>query len=222
MQTAIRRRTFAAAVALSIAAHGGLLAGLAVYRPMIDIPDEDAGPPFPIIPILLEPRALPPQPGGGGGPRELRLHRRPIRIHPGALPLPPLITRAVETPLAAPTTAPVAIAERAPVAAPAQVRAALQGLFGCANPASLTREQRDACDRRLASGGKTAPSLGLGVEPGKAAALDRAVARNAADYDYKRFKSAAPPSEQPGAPVGQAEALSRALGNDRPAAKVAF
>jgi hypothetical protein len=70
-----------------------------------------------------------------------------------------------------------------------EVRNALQGLVGCANPdlAGLTRAQRAKCDERLAAGAKEAPF----IEPGatlsreKRGLLDKAAAGREADRRYR-------------------------------------
>lgn len=186
MQTAIGRRT-TAAIALSVAAHLAAAIALGRYSPILQAPQEAAGPPFPVIPLLLMPRTPPPPDGTGQRPAAIRLHQRAPR-HPGAPPLPPLKpAEALPVPAATPTPAP-APAPGPPPAAPSQVRAALRGLVGCANPeaARLTAQERDLCDKRLSAGAKTAPWLGMGLDRGKQGALDKAAAANAAEQRARR------------------------------------
>ena len=99
MLTARRRRT-SRAVAVSVAAHVVVLAVVALQSPMLTIPAEPAGPPIPIIPVLLMPRTPPPTAGEKARPEPIRLHRRPQPF------LPPEVTPAPIAPPAPPAAAP--------------------------------------------------------------------------------------------------------------------
>lgn len=188
MRPAGRGRTYNAA-AISLVAHVVLLAALALHVPRLRAPEIRSGPPEPIIPVLILPRVPPPE--AGGPPAPIRLHRRPQRLLPSDLPLAPLI---------APEPEPARPSERA--AAPSQTvapdplaqnaRQALRGLVGCANPASLSREDREKCEEQLARGARQADFPGLGLDREKNGALDRAAARREADFRYKRSEESRP------------------------------
>ena len=156
MPTAPRRRTTrAAAVVLSAIAHAGLLIALLLYRPVLIIPNEPAGPPEAIIPILLLPRT-PPAAAGGAPQGGLRLHRRAPRFAPIPPPVAPVVTAGAPAPAAASLAPPTA--QPSPTSSPApgptaDLRAALRrGAVGCANRASLSRAERDLCDERFGKG----------------------------------------------------------------------
>ena len=159
---------------------------------MLLMPPRAAGPPEPIIPILLVPKTPPPAAGQQARPQPIRLHRRPQPF------LPPDVTPA---PIAPPTPPPRRRPGRAqgPVAlhpAPqpegpkGDVRTALrQSPVGCANrlAVGLNRAERDLCDEKLGKGAKNAPFTGLGLRPPTSSALlDAAGARKEADYRYSR------------------------------------
>jgi hypothetical protein len=188
MRPAGRGRTYNA-VAISVVAHVALLAALALHVPRLRAPEVRSGPPEPIIPVLIVPRVPPPE--AGGPPAPIRLHRRPQRLLPSDLPVAPLIApepereRPSERPAApSQTLAPDPVAQNA--------RQALRGLVGCANPASLSREEREKCDEQLARGARQADFPGLGLDREKDSALGRAAARREADYRYKRGEESRP------------------------------
>lgn len=195
MRPAGRGRTYNA-VAISVVAHVALVAALALHVPRLQPPEIRSGPPEPIIPVLIVPRVPPPE--AGGPPAPIRLHRRPLRHAPADLPVAPLIAPEPKVqPRAEPSPAPTRTITPDPVAENA--RQALRGLVGCANPARLTREEREACERQLARGAREAPFPGLGLDEDTASELGRAAARRAADYRYKRGEESRP--RAPGSPV---------------------
>jgi hypothetical protein len=179
MQTADRRR-MRAAIAVSLIAHVLVLGVAAVQSPTLFVPREDAGPPEPVIPILLMPR-MPPPADGTPAPAPIRLHQRALRPLADEPDRPPPVTIPSQPPASpAPLPGPVAIeAAPAEVQQKADVRAALQGLTGCRDPDApgLTAEQRDRCRQRLAAGAKDAPYLGSGISAEKQRALAAAGAR---------------------------------------------
>lgn len=229
MRHARQRRT-AVTIAASVVAHGLVLGVVAMQSPQLRIPEEMGGPPAPIIPILILPKAPPSQPGGP--PTPVRLHRRVQRHMLTEVPVAPLVTPAAKDqarPAPAPPLDPFAVRDEPPGR---EMQAALRGRVGCANPdaANLSRAERVACDELLAAGAGTTPFTGLGLSRDKAQALDAAGARREADYRYKRGEMPSRPRE-PGSqlewdkyrgPPGQAGALAGKLGNDRPAATVPF
>src|SRR5436309_1884409 len=90
MQTARRRRT-TWAIAASALAHVAVLIVALLQRPTLPLPADEAGPPEPIIPILLLPRTPPPLAAAGARqPSAVRLHRRALRQDESALPVAPL------------------------------------------------------------------------------------------------------------------------------------
>lgn len=188
-----RRTTLA--VSVSLVAHLVLVVALARHAPFLRTPMEEAGPPEPIIPVLLMPRALPPSPGRPEG-TTIRLHRRPQRFAPHHVPPPPEVAPVVLP--QAPKPAPPPPGPSPAEIQRAEVRQVLRrGVLGCANPdaAGLTREERDRCNERFARGAASAPQLGLGLNPEAAADLDRAQTQAA--------RRAAPP------PVGVSRGIGR-------------
>jgi hypothetical protein len=160
----------------------------AVQSPTLLIPQEEAGPPEAIIPILLMPRAPPPAPGAQA-PSPIRLHQRALRAPPESLPVAPLAVPVTPpTPVPPPPPGPVTLA---PSPAEAQqktdVRAALQGLVGCADPdaAGLTQAQRQKCQERLAANAKNTPFVGLGLASDKLKDLDVTAAHKEACRTYR-------------------------------------
>jgi hypothetical protein len=181
-------------VAVSIAGHAVVLTALALHAPRLAIPHEQAGPPEPIIPILIMPRTPPPPPGSLEKPQPIRLHRRQLRNEP----LPPPETPAFIVPKEIPTPPPPT------PRAPAQPRITVQpsprtqlstmlrsGLVGCANPGLLTAEERARCEERLGSG---AHDLS---EPLPSIAPDR-------QADFDRAAQAKQRAREPGVPIGPA------------------
>jgi hypothetical protein len=170
MQTATRRRT-TWAIAASALAHIAVLIAAILYRATLPLPaDGLAGPPEPIIPILLLPHTLPGSAAGAPQPSAVRLHRRPQRPDDSAPPIAPLpaavATRPSERP---PTTTGEGQASSTPAAAlpGPDLRLALRhGLAGCANAgASLTRAERERCNEQLGQGVASAPYLPAAIEP---------------------------------------------------------
>ena len=173
MQTAWRRRT-TWAIAASVLAHVGVLGGVVLQRHTLLVPpDEAAGPPIPIIPLLLLPRTPPVAARGTQPPGAVRLHRRPQRPDDaGAQPVAPLVApsnlapnRAGDAPIATATAQTPAAAVGPP--AP-DLRAALRhGAAGCANLNALgmSRADRERCDDQLAHGAASAPFLPAALDP---------------------------------------------------------
>jgi hypothetical protein len=197
METAKRRRAIWAIMA-SVIAHLAVLTVVVLQKPMLRIPDDTAGPPQAIIPILIMPKT--PSAGAPEAPAPIRLHRRPQRFAPPELPIAPLIVPP------APAPGPSAPAPRAPVAAfhpsplpegpKADVRTALrQGTVGCANPnaVGLTAAERAACDEKLGKAGKDASFPGLGLAAGKEAAFDKAAEHKEACRAYRASPGGAQP-----------------------------
>lgn len=198
MRTARQRRT-AITLAASLAAHAVVLSVVALQAPQLRIPDEPGGPPTPVIPILILPKAPPAEPGGP--PTPIQLHRRAPRNAQEPLPVAPLVTPAAEPPAApqAPAANPAFQVRDEPLGR--DVQAALRARVGCANPdaAGLTRAERVACEEMLGRGAAEAPFLGLGLGRDKARELDAAGARKESDYKYKRLE----PRMQPRTPGDQ-------------------
>lgn len=218
-----RRR--AGAVAISAGLHAVLLAALALHAPRLKVPPQaSAGAPVPIIPILLSPRAAPSDAGAPSGP--IRLHRRQVR--PRELPahVRPLVAPVAEAPA---TTADPDVARTPATEEPARrpgdaqdLARALRSRVGCANPTLLSREEREACNDRLAAGARDAPYLGGGLGREKARTFDAAAARKAADARY-RAAPPTPPSAPGRAGSGQtAEGMAAQMGNDRGTLRAPF
>ena len=188
MRPAGRGRTYNA-VAISVVAHVVLLTAIAVHAPKLLTPPVRSGPPAPIIPVLILPRVPPPHAGGPAEP--IRLHRRKLRNVPPDLQVEPLVAPRAEAespqdraPAPSRTPSPDPMAENA--------RQALRGLVGCANPAGLSREEREKCEQRLARGARDAPFPGLGLDRDDTSELGRAAARREAAYRYKRSEESRP------------------------------
>lgn len=188
MRPAGRGRSYNAA-AISLVAHVVLLAALALHVPRLRAPEIRSGPPEPIIPVLILPRVPPPE--AGGPPAPIRLHRRPQRLVPSDLPVAPLVVPEPEPDVEperprseARTLPPDSVAQNA--------RQTLRGLVGCANPASLTREEREKCQDKLARGARQAEFPGLGLDADKDSELGRAAARREAAFRYKRSEESRP------------------------------
>lgn len=187
MRRARQRRTVVT-IAASVAAHVAVLGVVAIQAPQLRIPDEPGGPPTPIIPILILPKAPPSQPGGP--PTPVQLHRRAPRHAQAAPPIAPLVTTAAKEP-ARPAAAPSLDGFRVRDEPPGrEVQTALRGRVGCANPdaANLSRAERVACEELLGAGARDAPFPGLGIDRDKARELDASAARREADYRYKRLE----------------------------------
>ncbi len=219
MLPANRRRT-SWAIAASVIVHAVVLTVLALQKPMLVLPPEQAGPPLPVIPVLLVPRTPPPLAGQRAKPEPIRLHRRPQRFLPPEVPTVPIAPPA--PPAAAP--APRAPVQLHPAPQPegpkGDLRAALrQGPVGCANPLAvgLNRAERDLCDEKLGRGAKDAPFYepGLAMSAAKKGLMDRAAAAREEDYEYKRTS---PTPDKPGGYIGPtAHDIAKGTGNDHPA-----
>lgn len=186
---AARRSRRYGIVAASVAVHAALLAAVAVQAPRLRVPPEESGPPEAVIPVLILPRAPPPNAAPGAKPSPIRLHRR---AQPFADEPPPI------APLIAPTETKTEEARQAPAPGPraltipaqedafaANARNALRSRLNC-DDARLTRAEREGCLDRLGAAGRGAPVLGLGVDRDKASELEAAARRKEQDYGYKR------------------------------------
>jgi hypothetical protein len=175
-----RRRSWAIGVSLGV--HVVLLGVLVMQHWTLNpLPEPPAGPPEPIIPVLLVPHAPMGAKNGTLTFGELKLHRRELR--PGVRPLPaaarPLFVAPEQQTQASGATPAAGALSPAPSAAPSaggggaglpgpvgpDVRAALRRGLGCANPSMLTREERRACDDQLAVASRGAPVLNEGRDP---------------------------------------------------------
>lgn len=187
-------------VAASVAVHAVVLGLIALHAPRLRAPPPlPSGPPEPIIPVLIMPRAMPPAVEGGGAPSELRLHRRRTRFSEEELPVAPLIApaeaAAPERPADADTPRTLAL-PRYEDALADNARKALRGRLNCDSP-TLTRAEREACQDRFASGARDAPFTGLGLDRERDRELGAAAARRDQAYRYRRSDPAAAPL-QPG------------------------
>jgi hypothetical protein len=175
MLTALRRRRSWAVIA-SVAAHLGVLAAVLSQHPTLVIPTESAGPPEPIIPVLIMPRTPPPPAGQGVRPAPIQLHQRSLHDTPAAPPVAPVVLAAPKA-APAPIQGPVAVAPKeAPQQAPAPpdaVRNLLRATLGCAD-ARLSRDERAGCQERLGRGARDAPYLAPALSPEKRAMLEQA------------------------------------------------
>lgn len=189
-----RRRLSATAIGLSVAAHAVVLTLLALHAPKLAKPYEEAGPPEPVIPVLIMPRT-PPAPPGAEKPPPIRLHRRQLRRGPA--PAPPV------EPFVAPPTIPTPKPPPRPGPPPrytvqpspgTQLSTTLRGsLVGCANPSLLSRSERERCQEKLGRGVGEVPALPPPSDP----AFDRAAAA----------KDASRRAREAGVPVGTAGAF---------------
>lgn len=193
MERAKRRRD-ATAMGLSIVAHLVVLTALALHAPKLMRPYEQAGPPEPVIPILIMPRTPPAPPGVREKPRPIRLHRRQLRPD-----IPPPDIAPFITPPSMP--APAAEAPRTVIQPRFRVRpspsdrvttALRNSAIGCANIDLLGPAERERCHERLGRGAVEAPYLGPLGDP----ALERAAAAREAG---RRRREAPVPSGSGGA-----------------------
>lgn len=221
-----RRGRISRAAAVSVAAHVAVLAVVALQSPMLTIPVEPAGPPIPVIPVLLLPKTPPPAAGQKAQPQPIRLHRRPqpfvppdVTPAPIAPPAPPAASPAPKSPVVVFHPAPQ------PEGPKGDVRTALRhSPVGCANPLAvgLNRAERELCDEKLGKGAKDAPFYepGLAMSAAKKGLMDRAAANREADYKYTRTQpiQSAPGGDLQagGEPASQAKTLGKNLGNDKP------
>jgi hypothetical protein len=202
---AAKRGRRIAAVAVSGAVHLLVLAALAVHAPTLMIPNEPAGPPEPIIPVLLMPRLPPPAAASGAAPGPIRLHRRQLSPLPPVLPVAPL---PVPEPSPQP---PPAQAGPAPPLRPSQLpegpRQEIQNTLrrsaiGCANPqaAGLTRAEREACEEQLGRGTREVPYVpaGAGMSGEARSALAKAAAAKEANRRYREYVPPSPGGDRAG------------------------
>ena len=191
-----KRRLNATAVALSIVAHAVVLTALALHAPMLVQPHEEAGPPEPVIPVLIMPRTPPAPPGSHEKPRPIRLHRRQLRHEAAPSAIPPFVPPAsVPEPRASPAK-PVVQPRITVQPSPAnQLTTALRGgLVGCANPSLLGPSEREKCEEKLGRGAIEAPHIG----PAGDADLDRAAAARQARRRYREAPMPVGTSGSPG------------------------
>lgn len=191
-----KRRLNATAVALSIVAHAVVLTALALHAPTLVRPYEEAGPPEPVIPVLIMPRTPPPPPGSTEKPRPIRLHRRQLRHEAAPPEVAPFVPPpSVPEPRSAPAK-PVAQPRITVQPSPAnQLTTALRGgLVGCANPSLLSPSEREKCEEKLGRGAVEAPH----IAPAGDAALDRAAASREASRRYRETPMPAGTSGSPG------------------------
>lgn len=170
-------------MALSIAAHAVVLTALALHAPTLIRPHEEAGPPEPVIPVLIMPRVPPAPPGSSEKPQPIRLHRRQLRPDIPAPDMEPFVP-----PVSVPEPRP---APSRPAAQPrigvqpspaAQLSAVLRGSrIGCANPDLLSPAERERCLELLGRGAAQAPHLG----PAAGAEFERAAAARDANRRYR-------------------------------------
>ncbi len=218
-----RRRRQVEAVALSAAAHAALIVALVLHAPSLRVPPPERGPPEAVIPVLILPRTPPLTANPGARPSPIRLHQRSIRAPDEEEP--PVAPLVIPTQPAAPPPPPgpgprAVAAPPAPDPMAANAGRALRGLIGCGNPSLLSREERQKCEDRLAAGVPPSDFLGMGIDADKAKGLAAAARRKEEDYKYKRT-APSPEGFKPG--IGSsAHGLAKALGNDRPEAKVPF
>jgi hypothetical protein len=211
------RRLYATAIGLSVAAHAVVLTVLALHAPKLTRPYELAGPPEPVIPVLIMPRT-PPAPPGAEKPPPIRLHRRQLRR--GAAPHPPV------EPFVPPPSIPTPKPQPRPSGPPrysvqpspgTQLSTTLRGgLVGCANPSLLSRSERERCQEKFGRGAAGVPANGPRGDP----ALDRAAAARERSYIYKRTTPR--PGSAAGPPGRGAEDIARGAGSDNPTLRIPF
>lgn len=190
-----RRRLNATAMALSIVAHVVVLTLLAFHAPRLVRPLEQAGPPEPVIPVLIMPRT-PPAPPGAEPPPPIRLHQRKLRRD---IPEPDIAPLIIPPRLSVPPPSPPRTAARPRIGvqpSPTERATAIlrNSLVGCANAELLNPGERDRCNERLGRDGLTAPHLGPPVDP--------AIARAGAAREAGRLYRDAPPAAGPRAAGG--------------------
>ncbi|MBS0360377.1 MAG: hypothetical protein JSR98_03270 [Proteobacteria bacterium] len=199
-----RRRSWAIGVSLGV--HAVLLAGILLQRWSLDAPPElPAGPPEPIIPVLLVPHAPMGAKNGTLTFGELKLHRREPHAATSSLPAaarplfvaPDERSSTAQAPPAAAAPSPSASATPSggggasglPGPVGPDVRMALRKGLGCANLAGLSREDRQACDDQLATGFKTAPVLSQGRDPRIQAYYDAVAKAKAPDKPWTPIRA---------------------------------
>jgi hypothetical protein len=200
MLTAMRRRS-AWAVAASVLAHLGVLIAVLLQHPTLTLPEEPAGPPEAIIPVLILPRTPPPFGARGAKPAPIQLHRRALRNQPAETTVAPLVLPAAK-PSEAPTPAPspTTTKETQPATPPADaIRATLRASLGC-NASTLSREERARCQERFGRGAHDEPYLAQPLSGAKQRLLDAAAARKEDNDRYKH--GTVPNGSGPGGPLG--------------------
>lgn len=181
MHKAWRRRT-TWAIAGSALAHLAVLVVVLLQRPTLPPPTyEPAGPPQPIIPILLMPRTPPMTAGGVAHPNAVRLHQRPPRNPSAPAPVAPLFIpppKPADLPTQAAPAARATLTPAAPIASPDAVRATLRTTLGCAEAQAvgLSQSERERCAERLGRGARDTTYLAPALSPAKRAALDQEAA----------------------------------------------
>lgn len=188
-------------VAGSIAAHAGVLVLLALNAPELRMqaqPDE-------VFEVTVTPRYLPQE-------KTLEQPSRTVETRPlvprrllgpdEPRPVAPLVTPNAPGP--APATGLVDPRLTTPAAQPNALR---RSAVGCANPALLSREERDACLDRLGAGAKTAPFIEPPMSSDKRSAFAEAAARKARMREYRAgaVPSGVTGSSAPGGITGQGE-----------------
>jgi hypothetical protein len=183
------------ATVFSAAAHIAVLTVLALQAPVLQIVEE-AGPPEPVIPIILLPRTPP----AAVKPEPIKLHHRPVRGSEQPSPIPPLPAPAKTPAAPAPGNTPVEIHPAPlPQGPKGDLRATLRGSpVGCGNAVEvgLNRAEREHCDEVLGKGAKTADFTGLGLEAGKTLRYDQAAA--AKERERRIREAPLPAGELPG------------------------
>jgi len=217
-------------VAASLVVHAVLATLLVLNAPRLRIPDSQAGPPEPIIPILIMPRTPPDASSPDSRPTAIRLHRRQTRFSEPPPPVAPLVAPERPDSGARPSQATGPKTLTLPSyedALAANARSALRSRRNCDDP-NLSRAERDACQERQFGDGRDAPAFGLGIEGGKAAGLAAAAAKKERDYNYQRgVKPASPPTAGAGwdkdrGPPTPSEAMGAMVGSDNVAKKIPF
>ena len=210
-------------VAASVAGHAVLVTLLVLHAPRLRVVETPAGPPEPIIPILIMPRTPPAPSAAPGQPTQIRLHRRQTRFSEPPPPVAPLVAperlEAAQRPSQSPGPKTLTLPSTEDALA-ANARNALRSRRNCDDPA-LSRSEREACQERAFANGRDAPTLGLGIEANKAAGLAATAAQRERDYKYMR---APPPAAWNGAPsVGASPAeLGKVVGSDNVTKKIPF
>jgi hypothetical protein len=196
-----KTRLYAATVMLSVAAHVGVILAVWAHAPKLERPREEAGPPEPIIPVLILPRAPPAADGSTEKPQPIRLHRR--RLHPHLAPppeIPPLIVPQEATESPPKPRGPVAPRVTVLPTPAGQLSAVLRASpVGCANTSLLNRAEREACLSRLGRGAAAAPYLPPAMDRTKQERLEAAGAARERNIRLKEGPILAAPGVDSGA-----------------------
>lgn len=182
---AARRSRLYALLGVSLLAHAGVLAVLGLREPRLNL-----APVPPVMEVQVVPYYVLSTPRAPEAERLPPLVERPIRprrtLRPDETsPVAPLVTPRAPPAARGPwTLEPAAPGAPAPRA---DLRQALRrGAAGCANPALLSPEEREACEERLGAGAKDAPFFQPPMDPRKRQAFDEAAAKKEAYQRYKR------------------------------------